>query len=562
MNLRWYQEEGVQAFFNYFAQHTGNPIGAFPTGTGKSVIIAEFLRRIFNGWPASRVMMLTHVKELIAQNTAELLGLWPTAPAGIFSAGLGRKEVRPITFAGIKSVVGKGSLFGYVDLILIDECQLVSPADDTAYHAFIDELRAYNPKIKVVGLTATPYRLGQGLLTESTTQDGKPKPPLFTDICYDVTGLESFNRLISEGYLAPLFPRPTDAKIDLTGVGVRGGEFIAGELQAAVDKQEITYAAISELVQLGADRKHWLIFGTGTQHCEHIVSTLDSFGVSAQCVHSKTSDKDRDRHVSDFKAGNLRALVNNNIFTTGFNFKAIDLIGCLRPTTSPGLWVQMLGRGTRPSPETGKDGCLVLDFAGNTRRLGPINDPVIPKKRRRVTGEEVERGAPVRLCPACATWNHNSARVCIRCKADFPPAEVKIEAEASTDALIIGAAPIVEVFAVDRVDYRKHTPHPMSGKPPSLLVMYHSGQRMFSEWVCLEHTGFAAKRARDWWRTAADDFDSEPPDMIDHALKHLEVLQRPSHLRIWVNCKQPKIMAYDYSGTAFGEKVPALSSRN
>ena len=553
--LRWYQSECVASIYDYFSRYTGNPIAALPTGTGKSIVIAAFLKRMFREWPASRVIMATHVKELIAQNFAELLELWPTAPAGIFSAGLNRKEVRPIVFAGIKSVVGKGSLFGHIDIVLIDECHLVSPQDDTDYETFIAELRAINPKVKVVGLTATPYRLGQGLLTEPTERDGKVKPALFTDICYDITGLESFNRLIAEGYLCNLIPKQTGTKIDVSGVKIIGGDFAQGQLQAAVDKDEITYACIQETIQLAHDRKHWLVFTTGVRHCEHVASMLDSCGVNAVAVHSKTPGAVRDKAVCDFKAGRVQALVNPVLFTTGFNFKAIDCIVDLAPTSSASRHVQKYGRGTRV--EIGKTDCLVLDFAGNTRRNGPINDPVIPKRRRKKgEGLEEERGAPVRLCVHCATWNHARAQICIKCGEEFPPPEVNLEAEASTDALIVGSAPLVEIFKVDSVNYRRHTPHHLSGKPESLKVEYFAGLRCFSEWICLEHEGYAAKKARDWWRNAADDLDTEPPDTISAALACLEVLQRPSHIRVWVNCKQPKIMAYDYSGTAFGTLVP------
>lgn len=558
MQLRYYQEECIASLYDYFRRYKGNPIVALPTGTGKSIIIAEFLRGMFCKWPCQRVMMLTHVKELIAQNFAELVDLWPTAPAGIFSAGLGRKEVRPITFAGIKSVIGKGLLFGHIDIVLIDECHLVSPKDDTAYDVFISELRTINPKIKVIGLTATPYRLGQGLLTEATERDGKTKLPLFTDICYDITGLAAFNRLISEGYLCNLVPNKTDAKLDVSGVSVRGGEFVQGELQAAVDKQELTYAAIEESISKGHDRKHWLVFGTGQRHCEHIVSILDSLGISCGAVTSKTSDEERDRVVKEFKAGRIRALVNNVIFTAGFNFKPIDLIVDLQPTTSASRHVQKYGRGTRPSPETGKVDCLVLDFARNVSRNGPINDPRIPKKKRSKTGEQVEeRSAPVKCCAACLTYNHSSVRFCTKCGEEFPPPSVELTEEASTEALIVGAQPEVMVFEVERTEYQKYQPHYMSDKPPSLKVSYWSGQREFSEFVCFEHEGYPRKKARDWWRNAAGDDETEPPATIDEARTRLAQLQRPTHIKVWVNTKVPKIMAYDYSGTAFGSTVPA-----
>lgn len=557
--LRYYQRDAIAALYDYFAKYTGNPIVAMPTGTGKSIVIAEFLRGLFCAWPGQRAVMVTHVEELIKQNFDELAELWPTAPVGIFSAGLGRKEIRPITFCGIKSVVGRGALLGHVDIVLIDECHLVSPEDETSYELFLAELRAINPKVKVIGLTATPYRLGQGLLTEPTEKKGVLKPPIFSDICYDITGLEPFNRLIAEGYLCNLVPKPTNTKLDVSNVETRGGDFVKEQLQASVDVDELTYGAVREMVQLGHDRKHWLIFGTGTKHCEHIVSALDSFGISAACIHSKTTKEDRKENVRKFKAGEIRALVNNVIFTAGFNFRPIDLIGDLQPTTSASRHVQKNGRGTRSSPETGKTDCMVLDFAGNVPRLGPINNPIIPRRKKK--GEGGIDTAPVRLCPSCNTWNHASRRVCLHCNAEFPPPVFggpNLTTTAGTDALIVGAQAEILVFKVDRTEYREHRPHFSSGKPSSLKVEYYCGMRQFSDFVCLEHDGYPSKKAREWWRNAADDHNTEPPATIAAALSCLEILQRPTHIRVWVNTKHPAVMAYDYSGTAFGTEKPVF----
>lgn len=555
MELRYYQADCNAAIYDYFSKHSGNPIVALPTGTGKSYVIASFLHDVFKKWPFQRAMMITHVEELIDQNYKELIDLWPTAPAGIYSAGLGRKEVRPITFGGIKSVIGKGFLFGHVDLIMVDECHLVSPEDDTLYETFLNELKEINPKIKVIGLTATPYRLKQGLLTEPTFKNGVPKPALFTDICYDITGREPFNRLIAEGYIAPLIPKKPNTEFDVSGVKMVGGEFAKKELQEAVDRDEITYAAVREMVELGAERKHWLVFGTGVRHCEHIVSMLESFGIPAACVHSKMPKEQRREAIAGFKSGKYRALVNNNVLTTGFNFKAIDLIGVMRPTASPSLWVQMLGRGTRP--EDGKIDCLVLDFAGNTRRLGPINDPKIPNRAK--GSKKSVSVPPAKLCLICETWNHPSARICIKCGDEFPPPEVNIAETAGTEELIAtGPAdvPIYIVHKVTGINYDRYRPHHSSNKPPSLRVTYHCGLRKFSHFLCLEHIGYPSKLARDHWRTAADDDKTEPPATIDEALTRLGELQEATHLRIWERAKDPQIMAYDYSGTAFGTEKP------
>ena len=327
---RYYQTEAKQAIFNYFVHSNGNPVVALPTGTGKSIIIADFIEEVYKHYPTQRIMMLTHVKELIEQNFDKLVDMWPTAPAGIYSAGLGRREAySKITFAGIASVGRCAEKFGHQDLIIIDECHLVSPNSNTMYRKFIAALKKINPNLKVIGLSATAYRLGLGAITDGG---------LFTDICYDLTTLDAFNRLVAEGYISPLIPKRTKTELDISEVHIRGGELIQSELQAAVDRTEITKAALEEVLVQGTNRKSWLIFATGIEHAAHIAIMLNESGIPTVAIHSKM-EGDREQALKDFKSGKYRCAVNNNVLTTGFDHPAIDLIGMLRPTTSPGLWV-------------------------------------------------------------------------------------------------------------------------------------------------------------------------------------------------------------------------------
>ena len=554
---RSYQTEAVGSIYSYFATQFGNPLVAMPTGTGKSIVIARFLQSVFHHYPNQKIMVLTHVKELIEQNHAKLMAVWPNAPAGIHSAGLKKRDtLNQIIFGGIASVAKKWAEFGCVNLILIDEAHLVSPNDETMYRSFIEGLKSINPHLKIIGFTATPWRLGQGRLTE----DG-----IFTDVCFDITGLNAFNRLIAEGFLAPLIPKKTKMLLDVDGVHMRGGEFIQGELQNAVDKEEITSVALREAMECGYDRKHWLIFCSGVDHAIHTAEMLTLMGIPCGAVHSKMKDSERDQIIADFKSGKLRAVANNNVLTTGFDMPGIDLIVMLRPTASPVLWVQMLGRGTRPfeCAEYKKENCLVLDFAGNTKRLGPINDPVIPRKKGQKGGE-----APVKLCEACGTYNHASVRYCggsphpspEGCGHEFP-IMTKLKQEASTAELIKGDAPIVEVFKIDHITYTKHQ---KVGKPDAIKVAYYCGFQHFEDYVCLEHEGFASRKARMWWRERAArpadgvySADVIVPETTDQALSSTQFLQTPTHLRVWINKKYPEIMKYCYDGSAFGTVEPS-----
>lgn len=548
IQARSYQIEAVQSVYDYFATKQGNPLIAMPTGTGKSVVIAMFLRSVFHSYPDQKILCLTHVKELIEQNYLKLLSIWPNAPAGVNSAGLKRRDtINKIIFAGIASIAKCWRDFGFVNLVIIDEAHLVSPNDETMYRVVLEGLKSINPYLKVIGLTATKWRLGHGDIT-------KGEESIFTDTCFDITGLSAFNRLIAEGFLCPVVPKRTQTLLDTNGVHMRGGEFIQAELQNAVDKSEISYAAIKEAMEVGYDRRHWLIFCAGVEHAIHVSDMLNSCGISCLSIHSKLSNKEREDSIHKFKTGQVRALTNNNVLTTGFDMPGIDLILMLRPTQSPVLWVQMLGRGTRPfeCAEYKKENCLVLDFAGNTRRLGPINDPVIPKKKGSKTGE-----APIKLCECCGTYNHASARYCGG--EPFPTVQgcghefkimTKLKQSASTEELIKGDAPVVETYKVDTITVTKHEKH---DKPPAMKVTYYCGLKHFTDYVCLEHEGFAARKAREWWRERrAEGMSTEVPETTDHALIRFNELKSTTHLRVWVNKKYPEILAYCYDNTAFG----------
>ncbi|CAK0762652.1 DNA repair protein RadD [uncultured Gammaproteobacteria bacterium] len=507
LTLRPYQRAAIDAIYDYFGRKSGHPLVVIPTAGGKSLVMASFIREVLEQWPDQRILIVTHVRELIAQNYTELLGLWPDAPAGIYSAGLGRRDLGArVLFAGIQSIHGKAYGVQQCDLVLVDEAHLIPRASDTMYRRFLDALTRINPQLKVIGFTATPYRLDSGMLHRGDDA-------LFTDIAFEV----SVRELIDDGYLCPLVSKASVTRLDVSGVGSRGGEFIPGQLEAAVDLEPITEGAVAEMAAFGAGRRSWLAFCSGVGHASHVAAAIRRHGFTCATIFGDTPKLERDRIIVAFKRGEIRALASMGVLTTGFNAPSVDLIAMLRPTKSTGLYVQMAGRGTRLAP--GKDNCLVLDFAGNVARHGPI-DVVKP-----VAPGEGEGEAPVKVCPVCQTIVHAAVRQCPECRHLFPPPDIKIEATASTREVLSSGQP--QWIAVSEVSYGLHE---KPGKPPSLRVDYRCGLVRHREWVCLEHSGYPREKAVSWWQRRAP---GEPvPATIEQALARATCLRVPAEIAV------------------------------
>ncbi|WP_168160257.1 DEAD/DEAH box helicase [Cloacibacillus porcorum] len=404
MALRDYQQRAITMLFTWLKYNPGNPCIVMPTGSGKSHVIAELCKNIMLGWPQSRILILSHVKELLQQDAEKIMLAWPEAPLGIYSAGMGSRDIGlPITVAGIQSVRDKAEMLGFVDITLVDEAHLISHKAEGGYRTLLEALKAKNPNMRIVGLTATPYRLGHGLISEHGA--------IFDDLIEPVQIAE----LVARGFLAPLRSKLPGTVLSTEGVGKRGGEYIEHELQAAVNNADDNDRIVEEVIRRAGDRKAWLFFCTGVAHAEAIRNVLRSRGVVAEVVTGATPKTERDRIIADYKAGRIKALTNADVLTTGFDYPDIDLIALCRPTMSPGLYIQMAGRGMRLKSHT--DHCLVLDFAGNVKRHGPITEVKPPKHKGAGTGD-----APVKVCDECAELVHASVKVCPCCGYEFPAA--------------------------------------------------------------------------------------------------------------------------------------------
>jgi DNA repair protein RadD len=499
VKLRPYQQGSIDALYDYFSRHTGNPLIVLPTGTGKSVVLAGFIKGAIDAYPSTRIVVLTHVKELIEQDAKAIIRYWNEAPIGVWSAGLRQKRMDQITVAGIQSVHRLPTKFGDTDIVIIDEAHLMPRNSETMYRRFIDGILKHNPRMKIVGLTATPFRVDSGLLTEGTTR-------VFTDVAYDAKVAD----MMKEGYLCPLVSKGGKTKPDLSGVHTRGGDYVPGELQDAMDKAHLIEGALDEIDHYAAERKSILGFCAGVEHAKHCAEAARTRGIAAEYVDGSMANGQRDRIINDFKTGRTRILFNAMMLTTGFDHPALDCLVLLRPTKSTGLYMQIMGRGTRPVYAPGHDldtidgrlaaiaqgskpNCLVLDFAGNISRHGPIDQIKIKPKREK--DEDAVSVAPVKECPDCHELVHTSVMLCPGCGHEWQRGAAH-DTEAS-DLPVVAALQPPRTFIVDSVMYQAHE---KPGKAPSLRVTYFCGIQSFDEWVPIEDDRpFVRKHAVSWF---------------------------------------------------------------
>jgi len=527
IELRPYQEKAVKAAIDYIRNNPGkHPVIGMPTGSGKTMVIGALVEKSLK-W-GIKVVILSHNSEILEQDYTSLSKYLDenayTGRIGLFSAGLGRKDIGDVTVAGIQSVYKKAHLFSEAKLVIIDEAHTINNKDGSMYSKFFAGMD--NPTY--LGLTATCYRLGTGYIYG----EGR----LFDDIPYDLTSMHSFNKLIRDGYLCDLHSKGSEYEMDTSKIRVRAGDFIESEMDHDFVRRELTKQILTEVIEKGKDRKAWLIFAINISHANMIAEILLQHEIRANVVHSKM-EGNRRKVIDDFKSGKYRAIVNVNVLTTGFDHSAIDMVVLMRPTKSPVLHVQMIGRGLRISPN--KKDCLILDYAGNTKRIGPINN-VTPE----IKGKGKKGGEPImKTCPICQELSYPAVRVCPSCKYKFR-FKTGLEVASFEDDIILKSKS--NWYDVDSVSY--HT-HKGNNSPDSLLVMYHCGTQYFKRWICVNHSGYAKHVANNWVRFRGE----EIPDIedrindIDSIIEISKNLKIPNRIEIKKAGKYPEITDEDFN---------------
>lgn len=499
MELRPYQRACIDAVYEHLRTRDDNPCAVVPTAGGKTPIMASICRDAVGQWNG-RVLILAHVKELLEQTADKLRAVCPEVEFGMYSAGLKRRDTaHAVIIAGIQSVYKRACQLDAFDLVMVDEAHLIPLEGDGMYRQFLADARVLNPDLRVIGFTATPFRLKTGPIC---TPEG-----FLNQICYEV----GVRELIRDGYLCPLVTKAGKAKADMTEIHVRAGEFVADEVENLMDQDALVRGACAEIVEHSRQRQACLIFASGVKHGRHVVDMLGrEHGLECGFVCGETPTAERDAILGRFRRGELKYLTNVNVLTTGFDAPHIDCVALVRPTMSPGLYYQMVGRGFRLHPS--KQNCLVLDFGGNVLRHGPVDEI------RVTTADRGEGQAPAKECPECQAVIATGFARCPQCGYEFPPPERKKHEAKASEAGILSGQVTNTPYRVQDVCYSVHTKRGApEDAPKSMRVDYRVGYHDYkSEWVCFEHDGYARQKAAAWWRRHSPD---PVPDTAERAVE-------------------------------------------
>ena len=412
--LRPYQLEAVERTIDYMsadpAKRKGwRPVVVLPTASGKSLVIAELVRRAIER--DKRVLMLTHRAELVQQNVEEFeLVSGGTIPFGIYSASLNNKDLSGrATFAGVQSLVRLEDI-PYFPLVIVDEAHWVPPlefgdGDKSQYQQVFAAIMAQGPMI-LAGFTASPFRLGSGYIWEGEDR-------VFDGVSYEA----DMSTLESQGDLSPLLPYDVgEASLDTSKVRVRAGEFVESELEKLTEESAEVIAADIVARANRSNRQSVKVFVPGVRMAHAFAALLRDRdpGAGVDLILGDTGRDERDRTLDSFRNARSRYLVSCAVLTTGLNVPRMDAIALVRATKSPALYVQMCGRGSRLFP--GKRDCLIWDYGENVVRHGPVNC-VRPRKGN----GKGEVDPPGKFCAVCATANPRGQDSCVGCGEPFPP---------------------------------------------------------------------------------------------------------------------------------------------
>lgn len=513
MQLRPYQEDAIASVMEAMRTEQ-NVLLQAPTAAGKTVIFTTLVKRLLRMAPKGRVLMLAHRQELIGQAAEKMRSVWPHHPRiSIACAGKDKRVVvhGSIVFGSVQTMARRLDDLMPFNLCIIDEAHRLPPADarHTQYITLLEALRLQNPEMRLLGVTATPYRLGHGYIYGDQCREGAVN--IFPRLHHQIEVKE----LLEQGYLSPMRGKVSlqeNLLSDLGSVKVNG-DYAEGELGEVMSKPIYIDACVDLYERHAADRNHVMVFACTISHAEKIRDAFAARGHHAEVVHSQTNKLDRAAILAGFVDGNIKVLVNVSVLIEGFDAPRTDCIIMARPTKSAALYVQQAGRGLRLAE--GKTDCLLLDISGNTIVFGADFDNIrvaIPK----VSDEPGE--APAKACPECESLVHCSAHECPECGYVFPPPPVEErpapEILTDVDYNVVPEAVDAEIISATIEPYTSRAQNSML----RLTLETNSSMGNVYHYLNFDQDAhwYQRQKSGTWWRMIHG-WDDEPPETNEQA---------------------------------------------
>ncbi|WP_105190024.1 DEAD/DEAH box helicase [Pseudoalteromonas sp. T1lg48] len=419
MELRPYQHEAISALTDfYLTSKVTKGLCVLPTASGKTVIFAQLIKQLIEQHPSLRVLMLAHTQEIVQQNEDKLKAIWPDADIGIYCAGLGRKEIKQITSASRDSIIKEIGEYPEWDLVIVDEAHLIPPEQTARYQYILDTISLHGPEPKIIGFTATPFRMQSGEIF------GEEKNKLFKKLIYR----KRIDELVNSGYLCNLRAVVTDnrAVADTSKVRVSKNDFVQTDLEQVTAVEPIVEAIVADWLNKTSGNLPTVFFASSVAQAHMFEHCLATFGFDFPLITATTAKAQRAEYLSEFESGNIQGLVNVATLTTGWDAPRLACIVNARPTRSPALFLQIVGRGLRLHPS--KNETLLLDYGQNLERFGVL-ERVKPELEDRQHHDEQNLVTACEVCdtvvsvyelecPFCTeTLRDDDISICYECNA-------------------------------------------------------------------------------------------------------------------------------------------------
>jgi DNA repair protein RadD len=569
--LRPYQEEAVQAIMESMVKDRFLLL-QMATGAGKTIVFCELIKRILEQYQM-RICVLAHRRELVQQNADKLLKVWPDAPVGIACASLnGNANLdAPVVVGSIQTLANRLGSTAPFHLVIVDEAHRIPSVNKPSqYLSFLGTMQSYFPDLRVLGVTATPFRLGLGYIYgDKCKRDARP---WFDRLHYRI-GIQELQDL---GFLCGI--RAKEARnidSDLRGISKSGGDFNLGELSDLMSREIHVGSAVQAYREYGEGRQHVVVFCCTIDHAAKVKDAFASSGYVSGIVHSELSLDDRDRTLGEYEAGRINVLVNVGVLQEGWDSPKTDCIILCRPTMSPALYVQQIGRALRIHP--GKEDMLILDLSGNITRHGSPDAPkIIIPGTAESKDSSTSDGAGVKKCPKCKEYCGSRMSECPSCGYLFVieqhesvqmrdvkwkrPEVLSLDVSSIEPSYFTSKAgnKMLKLSILTDIRNIQHNPihrHCKKCKSSELMTftltenIIHHGKYtcskcgLFNFWVSkpipvsLYHfldiegnaSGYGRMKAKAWWRQFGDD---PVPETISEALGRWDELELPDSIRV------------------------------